>query len=73
MRSVIYHGNIRFMPMKLTPTSQIDSGFYLDTQLSDADIVERETVRQAHADQEARRERERCRRMFAFHWSGGML
>lgn len=61
------------MPMKLTPTLQVDRGFYLDTQLSDADIVERETVRQAHADQEASRERERRRRMFNFHWRGGML
>jgi hypothetical protein len=51
----------------------VDLSFYEDTQLDDAEIVERERIRQAWAKRDAARERERLRRVHNFSFKGGML
>ena len=61
------------MPSGTSAPFAVDPSFYVDTQLADEEIVEREAVRQAQAARDAIGERERLRRMFAFHWRGGML
>ena len=51
----------------------VDLSFYQDTQLDDAEIVEREIIRQKRAERDALRERERQRRMRNFRFKAGML
>jgi hypothetical protein len=52
---------------------QVDRTFYVETQLSDDEIAEREVVRQAWAAVDERKKREHHRRMHEFRWHGGML
>jgi hypothetical protein len=61
------------MPADLLRPLHVDRSLYIDTQLADDEIAEREVVRQAWASHDAREERMRQRRIRDFHWSGGML
>ena len=51
----------------------VDLSFYENTQLDDAEIIERERVRQAWAKHDVAQERERLRRVHNFRFKGGML
>jgi hypothetical protein len=52
---------------------KVDLSFYDDTQLDDAEIIEREAVRQASEQRDEALERERQRRMRSFTFKGGLL
>ena len=51
----------------------VDLSFYQETQLDDAEIVEREVVRQKRAERDTLREHERQRHMRNFRFKSGML
>ena len=61
------------MPFHPQLHSNVDLSFYDDTQLADAEIIEREAVRQAWEQRDKALERERQRRMRSFTFQGGML
>ena len=52
---------------------QVELSLYEDTQLDDAETIERERIRHAWAKRDAARERERLRRVHNFRFKGGML
>jgi hypothetical protein len=52
---------------------KVDLSFYDDTQLTDAEIYQREAVRQARQQRDEAVEREHQRRMRNFRFTGGML
>ena len=60
------------MPYPSTPRVTVDLTHYEESQLTDDEIIELETVRQAWAEHHARRKRERFRQMTSFRWKAGM-
>lgn len=60
------------MPNTSITRVSVDLTHYEESQLTDDEIIELETVRQAWAEHHARRERERLRRMTSFRWKAGL-